>query len=562
MGSFEGVEMDKKLNPPAASVEAAPRTGRASQAAGLNDTNTRHESAFSAALISIFHRRTLWLILGIGALLRLATLGVQSLWLDEGVTFWTIHRDLPGLVDQLATGFRPFYFLVLYPAYLIGTDEWLLRLPSALAGIASIALLYLLGKKLFDARTGFLAAALLAFSPLHLWYSQEARFYALLGLLSLGAVYFAVRGITHNRLMDWILFGLFEGLGLWTESGAVWYILAINLAGLLLLQKLFRERLIFGWVLAQVVGVALYLPRLSTFASAVQGGGTSWIPPATIRELLRLISDFSGGFMQPAWYGIISILFVGAGVALGARRLLREVPDRMVAYAVLIPWLVIPVAANFFLSQPYFRPEMLGFLFGSRSSIFLTRNLITIIFPLLLLLARSLMLLYHQPARSWRILSQSLTIGLLFLYGFGYFNNHLAIRKEDYRSAAYWISENAEPGDLVLTSPGYLEQPVAYYYYHKEPVQNLPLQSVRDGVVDSWQVQQDPYRLAEIEPDLMVLIQQHERIWLVTTDNVVQQADPDLLDYLRNHAKLTREKSFKNAQVRLYVLTQGDASRR
>jgi mannosyltransferase len=521
----------------------------------VDDTSLENGQANSIGIERLgLETKMIWLVLGIGALLRLATLGVQSLWLDEGVSFWTVNRSLPGLIELLSDYIRPLFFLVLYPAYLLGGQEWLLRLPSALAGVASLGLFYLLGQVLFDRPTALLATALLALSPLHLWYSQEARFYALVGFLALSAVYFAVRGLKYNRLNDWVLFGIFEGIGLWTEASAVWFILAINLGGLLLIRYLFVERRILGWALAQAIGVALYLPRVFTFVNTVQGGATSWIPPATVRELLRVMSDFSGGFMHSALFGILSILLVGSGFAMSSIWLLREAPRRWTTYALLLPWLVVPITASFVISQPYFRPDWLQAIIGSRPSIFLTRNLLTILFPLLLLVARGLVLLYKRPAPVWRWLSVGLAGGLLVLYSSGYFGNHLVLRKEDYRSAAQLVAESVAPGDLVLTSPGYIEQPAAYYYYNREPVRDLSLESVRDGIVDSNQARQDISRLGRVERDIRGLIRQHERVWLVTNENIHQQPDHELVAYLEQLAELEQAAYFEGMLVRLYRL--------
>lgn len=552
--------MDKESYVPTEPVKQPIQTGQASQIMEKDISLSGRQAVHLPARRFALEGRTIWLVLGIGALLRLTTLGLQSFWLDEAISFWTVHRSLPGLVELLSEAIRPLFFFVIYPASLLGNQEWLLRLPAALAGIASLVLLYALGQKLFDRRTALLATALLALSPLHLWYSQEARFYTMVGLFALGAVYFAVRGLKHNRFYDWVLFGIFEGLGLWTEASAVWYILAINLSGLLLLRYLFVERRIFGWALAQAIGVALYLPRLLTFVNTVQGSATSWIPPATIRELLRVMSDFAGGFMHSALFGILSMLFVGLGILLGLIWLLREAPQRWLSYAVLLPWLVVPITVSFVVSQPYFRPDWLITIIGSRPSIFLTRNLLIILFPLLLLLARSLVLLYQRPVPAWRWLSLGLAGGLLVLYSAGYFGNHLVVRKEDYRSAAGLVAENVVPGDLVLTSPGYIEQPTAYYYYDREPVSDLSMESVRDGVVDSRQARQDISRLGRVEQDLRGLIRQHERVWLVTTENIHQRPDPGLIAYLEHQAEMEQVAQFEGMLVRLYVLTESEVS--
>ena len=116
----------------------------------------------------------LWLVMSLGALLRLVTLGRQSVWLDEGFSYWAANRSWPAVVALLAQQdtHPPVHYLVLRPMVALGGSEWLLRFPSALASIASIGLLYALGAELFDRRTGVLAAFVLAISPMHIWYGQ------------------------------------------------------------------------------------------------------------------------------------------------------------------------------------------------------------------------------------------------------------------------------------------------------------------------------------------------------------------------------------------------------
>jgi hypothetical protein len=149
---------------------------------------------------------------------------------------------------------------------------------------------------------------------------------------------------------------------------------------------------------------------------------------------------------------------------------------------------------------------------------------------------------------------------LLALYSLGYLNNHLVPRKENYRAAAGLVSARAAPEDLVLTSPGYIEQPLAYYYYDKQQPAGLSLESVRDGVVESRLSRQDPAHLGVVEPDVSELILQHDRVWLVTNDNIYQTPDPALIVYLGQQADLEEEIYFEGTLVRLYVLPDGRAS--
>ncbi len=121
-----------------------------------------------------------------GAALRLHGLDRTSIFNDEASS-WAIAR-LPfmGMLRATAEDVHPpLYHAILYVTIrLFGDSETALRLPSAIMGIANIYLIYRLGAVLWDRLTSVFASALLAFAAFHIWYSQEARMYALLCLLA------------------------------------------------------------------------------------------------------------------------------------------------------------------------------------------------------------------------------------------------------------------------------------------------------------------------------------------------------------------------------------------
>ncbi|MEA2373970.1 MAG: mannosyltransferase [Thermoleophilaceae bacterium] len=138
-----------------------------------------------------------------GAALRFATLDLQSFWLDEGITVGRLLRnDFGGMLGQIPASEQtpPLYYVL---AWLwtrpFGTGEVGVRSLSALVGSGTIPIAYALGRQLVSRRAGLVAAALTAFSPLLVWYSQEARSYALFVALSGLSLLLFLRAIEERR---------------------------------------------------------------------------------------------------------------------------------------------------------------------------------------------------------------------------------------------------------------------------------------------------------------------------------------------------------------------------
>lgn len=124
----------------------------------------------------------IYAVLGFGLLLRLISLN-QSLWFDEGINIMAAKTfSFWGMITQYAVAdfHPPLWFGILWIwGKTFGYSEITARMPSVILGVATIYITYLIGKKLISKNGGFLAAILLALNPLHIYYSQEARMYAL-----------------------------------------------------------------------------------------------------------------------------------------------------------------------------------------------------------------------------------------------------------------------------------------------------------------------------------------------------------------------------------------------
>lgn len=133
-----------------------------------------------------------------GALLRFATLDLQSFWYDESVTVGLLRLDLGTMLDRIpqSESTPPLYYLLAWGwAKLFGTGEVGLRSLSALLGSATIPAAYAAAAALASRRTALAVAALAAFNPLLIWYSQEARSYALVLLLTTVSLWLFARAL-------------------------------------------------------------------------------------------------------------------------------------------------------------------------------------------------------------------------------------------------------------------------------------------------------------------------------------------------------------------------------
>jgi mannosyltransferase len=151
----------------------------------------------------------LTLVIAAGAVLRLAGLADQSLWIDEVYTATDIDRPLSAILPHLraAESTPPLYFWMAWAwTHVVGDTDMGIRSLSLLLGVAAIPVAFALAAALADSTAGLAAAALTAVNPFMVWYSQEARAYALfvlLGLLSVLALVHAYRGRSRALTLAW-----------------------------------------------------------------------------------------------------------------------------------------------------------------------------------------------------------------------------------------------------------------------------------------------------------------------------------------------------------------------
>ncbi len=300
-------------------------------------------------------RRALWplaLLVLLAAGLRLGTLNLQSFWYDEAFTpVHVLHASLGATLRSFVhtENTPPLWYVAIWGwARLFGTGEVALRLPSALAGIATVPVAWGIGSELAGRRAAIVTAALVACDPLLVWYSQEARAYAffvLFAALAMLCVLRADREPTPRRLA---LFALSGALALLSQYFAVFLLIPMAL-WLLRPRRASAERPRLPVFLA-VAALALVGLALIPLILAQGGHGTQWIGQWPLSERLEAIPQYylTGYSGAPLGHGIelLVALPILAGIGFGLWRVLtpRESDGALLALAIAACGVLIPLA--------------------------------------------------------------------------------------------------------------------------------------------------------------------------------------------------------------------------
>jgi 4-amino-4-deoxy-L-arabinose transferase-like glycosyltransferase len=312
---------------------------------------------------------TLGVVTALAGFLRLYGLGDRCLWLDEVLSWRLAQFDVGETVSRLFNPFEcdnpPLFFVLLRPWMLaFGDSEFMLRLPSALAGIASVPAMFLFVRELARLRLpcdaaperggweGVAAAALLALSELHVTLARQVRMYSLgtvLFLLSSWALLRATR--PDARFGWWALYGVLALAFLYLHWLALFSVTAqCAFAGIVLIANRLaagdaaREanRRLVAFALTGVLLAVAYAPgALLLWSRATEPQpANSWMGPfilahASQQSVQALISSEVARQLESSTAGLLVVLGVAYVVVLFVLRTGRA--GVFVALTVTVP---------------------------------------------------------------------------------------------------------------------------------------------------------------------------------------------------------------------------------
>jgi len=247
------------------------------------------ELSSSRSVADIARERTLFLggltvLLILGAVFRLHELGLPAYDCDELYALriqGSSLKEVAALVGRSAFHdlHPPLSYLLFMPwIALFGTAESAVRSLPVLLGLVSIALIGFLGRRIGGTWVGLACAAFLAFDPLHIAYSQEARPYALAVTLTIAAHLAFLRALGEPSARNRVVYALLVVAAIYTHYFAVLALLPHGLVALWLLRTGDEEsrRAARSTLLAFACAMATFIAWLP--ALVFQATGQSGVP--------------------------------------------------------------------------------------------------------------------------------------------------------------------------------------------------------------------------------------------------------------------------------------------
>jgi uncharacterized membrane protein len=509
-------------------------------------------------------RYRIWLIslILIALALRLALLDKQSLWYDEGVTWLLSQTQLPDLIEWTAADIQPpFYYLLIWGTDIIfGDSEWALRFPSTIFNILTIPLISVLAYRLFRPfralppfapnrrkAAPIIAAALLALSPVMVYYSQEARMYTLLIFEASLASYLLLRILdTPRPARRWrpaapaLCYLFVAATALYTHYFALFLLMAHALYALFI----WWQRRFSGGLLAQLLwafggSFLLFGPWVPILLARLGDDPSYWPGALKLNEALRkVVISFTLGetvFEQIGWplaLGYMAILLL-AGLQFAWKTLRPQSNEPALSptlkppatsrhssfilypfsFLFLFLWLLLPLILILALSypSPKFNPRYTLLSWPAFA----------------LILAAALAFLQPAPLsqaaqtegkqrliRAGRLTLQAacyLFILATMSYSLTNWFSDPRFSKDDFRALAQFVRERKAEDETVLLSSGHVF-PVWAYYYGWEGWTPLP-----------WMLRLDVNQVTDlsIAAEISEAIKDQGGVWLVTWQDEV-----------------------------------------
>jgi len=505
-----------------------------------------------------------WALLAIvvaAAVARFTFIGRDPFWMDESATWWFATRPLRELWTQvpLYEAHPPLYYsLIRGWRFFFGDTEAALRSFSAIASLAVVPLVYLIGKVTLPGRSGIwlalCAAAFTAVNPMQIRYAQEARSYALLTMCATVLMLAFLWLINHPHVFEewwasrrararsiWMFAGvaLIAAVAFWMHQTApltVGLLIAIGAALLSGLvggsRRLFVSLCVFGVLILALWGRDI--PWLARGAAMIHEG--FWIAQPDIRALIDVSDALFGTWNvadSPAVRSIAVVLAVSIA-AFGARTLMRRGAGPAAVF--LLAAMCAPILVAFVASHAI-------------APIFIPRIVLWTNVPFILLAAAAVLALTESTQRV--VVASAVCALMAVIVGV----RAAMPAKEDWREVAQILEREAAPNDLVVVVTPYAEVPLLYYdAAERTSAHWLSLPKTFPGTIDSEGVPAGFRLIDKVDAktlERVAALSRHSRkVWFVIRGRTSYDANDAIVGTIeRTHPRAVERVRFADLQL-------------
>jgi uncharacterized membrane protein len=386
----------------------------------------------------------------------------------------------------------------------MGSSEFSIRLLSVLLGTLSVFMMYLLGATMFNKKIGMFSALLLALSPIHIYYAQEARSYSLLFLLTLLSMYFYLKlrgGFSKRFIYGYVLSSV---LLIYSHHFGILILLAQNVHQLTINN--FKDmRKLKPWILLQTAILIFYIPWLLQLPEIISNQTYSWIPRPNALILFPLIYKFTAGEVLSFTGLFLTFLYVFIVIkypfSLEKKKLV-----------ILLPWLLIPIIL----------PLTYSLIF---TPIFQAKYALIASLPLYLLISCALF--------NMTLLRRRIFISLLVVLSvIGLYIQQNSVTKDRWKEVTNYIRSNIQENENMIFINSYEVMPFLYYYSPN---------CLKD--VDSYKCAstRSIYPISSVEQIKQV---NKERTWLIISGHKYIRNLKTVLDYIYDNYDVVKSEEF------------------
>ena len=254
----------------------------------------------------------------VGLLLRLRGAWGTFFNPDEALHFLLANKDSWTLAYQasLTNAHPPLLTFVLHAMRSFGSSEFVLRMPSVIAGTAFCWVFYNWLTRILNGSVALIGLLFAAFLPPLVSISAEARQYALLLFFLACCAYLLEKAFDTNSPALILFSALFLCLGMLTHYSAILFAASVGgYAALRIVRGRYSPKLIAGWALGQACALGLLIFLYHTHISKYRGSNPADLTANGWAGLYLSNSYFHPGrdhlliFILARTFGVFQFLF-------------------------------------------------------------------------------------------------------------------------------------------------------------------------------------------------------------------------------------------------------------